>query len=154
MKTKVPPDATVQAKTLAPSNPPQYPAAEQVRSDARRRIILKSTMKAAKKSRLSQQPKVDTIKETARKVSPRSSVTGLSEALARKLPTVPPAEADEPQLSPKAIRALGFAVKSMERQDWSLNRRRFVAYHHLQSDRALTDVSPDDLIREDPSTNQ
>src|SRR4029077_715718 len=88
-------------------------------------------------------------KTAKREMSPRLQATSSTPPLAPKVPAGTRAEAAEPKLTPKAIRALEFAVRSMERKDWSLNRRRLVAFHHLQSDRTLTNLNPDDLITED-----
>jgi hypothetical protein len=71
------------------------------------------------------------------------------QAVARKLPILPPGAVAEPKLTPKAIRALEFAVKSMERKDWSLNRRLLTAHHHLQSDSMIANITPDELITKD-----
>jgi len=65
------------------------------------------------------------------------------------LRSVPSGAAAEPNLTSKAIRALGFAVKSMERKDWSLNRRLLTAHHHLQSDPMMANIAPDELIFKD-----
>ena len=102
---------------------------EQVRADARQRVIANA-------------------KRPAKRTSPKLSLP-LPKAhtpLVRKLPTVAPAVPAEPKLTPKAVRALGFATECMDRKDWSQNQRRLAAFYHLQSDPLIANLSPDDLL--------
>jgi hypothetical protein len=67
--------------------------------------------------------------------------------------TIAPIQAAEPKLTPEAIRALGFAVKCMERSDRTPNQRRLMAFHHLRQHSALSNINPDDLISEQAKTD-
>jgi hypothetical protein len=86
-------------------------------------------------------------------IAPRPPAGTSIQPFTRKLATIAPTEAAEPKLTPEAIRALGFAVKCMERTDRTLNQRRLMAFHHLRQDPALLNLNPDDLISEQAKTD-
>jgi hypothetical protein len=86
-------------------------------------------------------------------IAPRPPAGTSIQPFTRKLATIAPAEAAEPKLTPEATRALGLAVKCMERTDRTLNQRRLMAFHHLRQDPALLNINPDGLISEQAKTD-
>jgi hypothetical protein len=121
--------------------PPQ-PKTRAERFAQQRRIHLKL------KAKLKAQPKTSPLA-----IAPRPPAGTSIQPFTRKLATIAPTEAAEPKLTPEAIRALGFAVKCMERTDRTLNQRRLMAFHHLRQDPALSNLNPDDLISEQSTPN-
>ena len=131
--------------------PAHPPTSEQVRKALRLRVIERANRRRDKQQ--SGSARQSRTKSTGSKESHRLPASAQSGSSAKKKITILPAVAAEPKLTPKAIRALEFAVKSMERKDWSLNRRRLAAHHHLQSDPMIANIIPDELIVEEQATN-
>jgi hypothetical protein len=120
--------------------------------------VVKPPQPKTRAERFAQQRRLHLKRKTQTKtptpaIAPRPPAGTSIQPFTRKLATIAPTEAAESKLTPETTRALGFAVKCMERTDRTLNQRRLMAFHHLRQDPALSNLNPDDLIFEQSTPN-
>jgi hypothetical protein len=126
---------------------------EQMQALQHDRMIQRGAARIAEQRRVRLELKKKAQKTQPLAISPKLSLPKVQPAVVASSATIPPAEAAEPKLSPKAMRSLAHAVACMERPDKSLNQRRLMAHYHLRQHSALSNLNPDDLIFEQSTPN-
>jgi hypothetical protein len=106
---------------------------EQVRADARRRIIANA-------------------KKPAKRASPKLS-SPLPKAHPPKVPVFIPSPL-VPVFTEQTQTKFSMAVKALKAQGRSLHQRLLICHHHLQSDSALSGIDPRELLKELNSENE
>ena len=128
-RSKLPLSVSI-VKTVAPTSPPQHPkTTEQVRADARQRVIANA-------------------RKPAKRTSPK-----LPKTHTPKAPVFNPSPV-VPAFSEQTKAKFGLAVQALKAKGRSLNQRLTIAACHLRSDPTLSAIDPRELWREVSSQNQ
>ncbi len=152
MKTLNPPKRQIRTPVVKPAQPAK--TIEQMQAQQHDRMIRRAAERLERSRKLHMEWKAKKAQKTQPPaISPKLSLPKAQPAVVASSATIPPAEAAEPKLSPKAMRSLAHAVACMERPDKSLNQRRLMAHYHLRQHSALSNLNPDDLIFEQSTPN-